>query len=65
VAAGRDNSITGGMDVWLDGRKVGWFSGNAVDTQVNNVGAGSHQLDIYAVGVDGELQKSTEYFTVT
>jgi hypothetical protein len=63
-AAGRDNSATAGMDVWLDGKKVGWFPGNTVVADVSNVGAGSHQLDIYAVGVDGELQKTTVVFAV-
>jgi PKD repeat protein len=64
-AAGRDHVTTDGMDVWLDGRKLGFFAGNIVDISVANVGPGSHQLDIYAVGVDGEKQKATVFFTGT
>jgi hypothetical protein len=64
-AAGRDHSTTQGMDVWLDGRKMGFFPGNAVDVQLSNVAPGSHQLDIYAIGVDGEKQLSTVFFTST
>jgi hypothetical protein len=63
-AAGRDNSATAGLDVWLDGVKVGWYTGNTVATQVPSVAGGLHQLDIYAVGSDGELQHSTVVFSV-
>jgi PKD repeat protein len=65
LAAGRDHSTTQGMDVWLDGRKMGFFLGNTVDMTLSNVAPGSHQLDIYAVGVDGEKQRATVLFTST
>jgi PKD repeat protein len=63
-AAGRDNTTTAGMDVWLDGSKLGWYLSNTVDVEVNDVALGLHQLDIYAVGVNGELQKGSSLFTV-
>jgi phospholipase C len=61
-AAGRDNSTTEGMDVWIDGVKFGWFPGTNVSAQAT-LASGSHQLDIYAVGTNGELQKKTSIFT--
>lgn len=51
------------MDVWLDGKKVGFYPGTTVNIQVS-AGTGSHQLDIYAVGTNGELQEKTVVFTV-
>ena len=62
-AAGRNSNATAGMDVWLDGHKVGWYTGTSVNIQVT-AATGQHQLDIYAVGVDGELQEKTVIFTV-
>ncbi len=65
TAAGTNNGSTEGMDVWIDGHKLGWFGGtNQVNTQAT-LGAGTHQLDIYAVGTNGDLQKSTVVFTVS
>ncbi len=65
TAAGTNNGTTSGMDVWIDGQKLGWFGGtNMVNTQAT-LGAGTHQLDIYAVGTNGDLQKSTVIFTVS
>ncbi len=65
TAAGTNNGNTSGMDVWIDGQKLGWFGGtNMVNTQAT-LGAGTHQLDIYAVGTNGDLQKSTVIFTVS
>src|SRR3954464_15915314 len=55
-ASARNTNGTSGLDVWLDGKKVGWYQGNTVNIQVN-VAAGNHQLDIYGVGVDNELQE--------
>ncbi len=63
-AAGRNAGSTDGMDVWIDGAKLGFFQGTTVSTQAT-LAAGSHQLDIYAVGSDGSLQQSTVIFTVT
>ena len=62
-AAGRNSGTTDGMDVWLDGKKVGFYQGTTVNIQVT-AGTGTHQLDIYAVGVNGELQESTVHFAV-
>ncbi len=62
-AAGRNTNATAGLDVWLDGHKVGWYTGTTVNIQVT-AAAGQHQLDIYAVGVDNELQEKTVVFTV-
>ena len=64
TAYGRNSGTTSGMDVWLDGQKVGWYTGTSVNISVPNVGAGKHQLDIYAVGTNGELQESTVVFNV-
>ena len=62
-ASGRNTNATAGLDVWLDGKKVGWYNGTTVDIQVS-AAAGTHQLDIYAVGVDNELKQATVFFTV-
>lgn len=62
-AAGRNTNATAGLDVWLDGKKVGWYTGTTVNIQVSPA-TGQHQLDIYAVGVDNELQEKTVIFTV-
>lgn len=64
LASGKNTGTTAGMDVWLDGSKVGWYAGtNTVDIQ-DYVAPGSHRLDIYARGTNGELQEATSYFTV-
>src|SRR5512140_3179448 len=63
TAAGRNSGTTSGMDVWLDGTKVGFYSGTTVNIQVS-AATGKHQLDIYAVGTNGELQETTSIFTV-
>lgn len=64
LASGKNTGTTAGMDVWLDGTKVGWYSGtNTVDTQVY-VSPGNHRLDVYARGTNGELQEATSYFVV-
>src|ERR1044071_2657136 len=63
TAAGRNTNSTAGLDVWLDGQKVGWYVGTIVNIQ-DTAAAGTHQLDIYAVGTDGELQVATSFFTV-
>src|ERR1041385_4910375 len=60
-AAGRNSVATDGLDVWLDGKKLGWYPGTVVNTQTS-LATGSHQLDIYAVGVNGELQEKTSVF---
>ena len=62
-AAGRNTNATAGMDVWLDGQKIGWYTATVVNLQVA-AGNGQHQLDLYAVGVDHELQEKTVVFTV-
>src|SRR5689334_6445899 len=62
-ASGRNTNATAGLDVWLDGKKVGWYTGTTVNIQVT-AATGQHQLDIYAVGVDNELQEKTVVFTV-
>jgi FG-GAP-like repeat/Bacterial Ig domain len=63
-ASGKNTNATAGMDVWLDGQKVGWYGGTTTVNIQDTAGPGSHQLDIYAVGVDGELKLSSSIFTV-
>lgn len=65
TAAGTNNGSTQGMDVWLDGSKLGWFGGTNTVNTTATLTAGTHQLDIYAVGTNGDLQKSTSIFTVS
>ena len=62
-ASGKNTNGTAGLDVWLDGVKFGWYPTNAVDVQAT-ASVGSHQLDIYAVGSDGELKETTVMFSV-
>jgi hypothetical protein len=64
VALGRNSGPTDGMDVWLDGSKLGFFQGNTVAMTNVKAGIGSHRLDIFAVGVDGELKLQSSFFTV-
>jgi hypothetical protein len=63
-AVGRNSTTTAGMDVWIDGTKLGFIPGNRVDTSFPFTPSNSHQLDIYAVGVDGELKLTTLRFFV-
>ena len=63
-AAGNNPGGTQGIDVWLDGNKVGFFPGNHADTQVS-AGPGSHQLDVFARANDQSIIKRTVTFTVT
>src|SRR3954464_5562382 len=63
TASGRNTNTTAGLDVWLDGKKVGWYAGTSVNISVPAAN-GQHQLDIYAVGVDNELQLNSAIFTV-
>jgi len=64
VALGRNSGPTAGMDVWLDGSKLGFFLGTTVALTNVKAHTGSHQLDIYAVGTNGELKRQSSVFTV-
>ena len=64
VAIGRNSGPTAGMDVWLDGSKLGFFPGTTVGMTDVEAGVGPHQLDIYAVGTNGELKLKSSFFTV-
>lgn len=63
TASGRNTGTTAGLDVWIDGQKFGWYPQTSLSAQVT-LGSGQHELDIYAVGTDGELQEKTVIFTV-
>jgi hypothetical protein len=65
VAVGRNSTATVGMDVWIDGTKIGFFPGNTVNTTVPAGHLGDHRLDIYAVGADGELELTTVTFHIS
>jgi hypothetical protein len=65
-AAGKNTNGTDGMDVWLDGRKLGFFAGTTTVNIANATAlSGSHELDIFAVGVDGELKLQRSFFVVS
>jgi hypothetical protein len=64
-AAGKNTNGTNGMDVWLDGTKLGFFDGTTVNLRYVPAIPGSHELDIFAVGLDGELQLARSFFVVS
>ncbi len=50
--------------MWIDGVKFNWYGGTTTVNAQATLAAGSHELDIYAVGQNGELQEGVSKFTV-